>query len=278
MLLKSIATSVALVGSALSQTPPGFTPQSLAYFPVTYDNATTAPTFFKTAGLFTKTLPVYAPQVFIPDISQLKSKTFLILMVDPDAPSPQNQSFGQILHWLQPGVKVVKNAKQIKGPDGTTNLVKLNTTTIDPIVPYRGPNPPSEAPHRYIFMLFIQPNANSFTLPAGYEKYAGGADRRLFNAEQFVDDAGLDEPIGGNYFLAGFNTTGDGSVGYTGTDAAEGATEPVGGNPISIFSGNETATATEGTPEPTETPSEAVRLGAGVSVWAMVICVLYFLL
>src|SRR4051812_9929210 len=117
-------------------------------------------------------------------------------MVDPDAPSPQNQSFSQILHWLQPGVKVIKGSTKVKGPDGTS-LVKLNTTAVAPIVPYRGPAPPSTAPHRYIIILFEQPEASGFTLPPGFEKYAGGADRRLFNATAFADAAGLENPIGG---------------------------------------------------------------------------------
>ncbi|KAF3904516.1 hypothetical protein AA313_de0210123 [Arthrobotrys entomopaga] len=209
MALRSIVTFMALVGTALSQTPPGFSPASSVYFPVTYDTSS-SPRFFVTGGLFDKQAVQSIPDIYIPADPAVTGKTFLVLMVDPDAPSPQNSSLGQILHWLQPGVQVPINTRKVKSPDNTTTYLKLDTTSVRPIAPYRGPAPPSQAPHRYTLMLFMQPN-EGFSLPQGFEKYQGGNDRRFFNTTAFIEASGLSNPIAGNYFLSGVSTEGDGS-------------------------------------------------------------------
>lgn len=151
-------------------------------------------------------------------------------MVDPDAPSPQNTSFSQILHWLQPGVRLSRSVEPTAGPNNTGLVSMLSEADTDTaaIAPYIPPAPPSVAPHRYIIMLFRQPGDadGDFELPESFEQYKGGEERTGFDAEEFVKAAGLGEPLAATYFLVGKETTGNGSATYEGDDAAAG----IGGN------------------------------------------------
>lgn len=61
------------------------------------------------------------------------AKTYVLLLHDPDAPTPS------YVHWV---LKDITTANQ----KGTV------------VLPYQGPHPPPHAPiHRYIFTLFVQP-------------------------------------------------------------------------------------------------------------------------
>ncbi|KAF3913545.1 hypothetical protein ABW20_dc0103773 [Dactylellina cionopaga] len=273
---KYIASFLALAGTAFSQTPPNFSPEAQTYFPVTYDTAETNPTFFANGGLYDKNAVQSTPSVFVPDTPAMTGQTFIILMVDPDAPSPQNNSLGQILHWLQPGVKVPINTQKVMAPDNATTYLKLDTTSTGAIAPYRGPAPPSIDPHRYIFMLFLQPSQN-FQLPTGFEQYQGGNERRLFNADQFVQAAGLSGPIAGNFFLAGMSTEGNGSEKMAGFDGSPGSngtmsSSAIGPDGTLMPTSNGTATGTSngnGTapafPKPTQTKNDASSLRNSMS-------------
>lgn len=218
------------------------------------------------------------PQLFLPINSTTFSTsntsqpaTFLILMVDPDAPSPQNPSFSQILHWLQPGVRLSRSTGSISSPDGAPlAMLSASATETEALVPYQGPQPPSVAPHRYIIMLFRQEDEDDFQLPDAYAGYAGGQNRTLFNASAFVEAAGLARPVAATYFLAGLETSGNGSATYQGGDAAAGigsnGTTSAGGDnsPSDASSGSATATATPSAPS-----SGAGRLGVGALIGAV---------
>ncbi|KAK6519166.1 hypothetical protein TWF281_003855 [Arthrobotrys megalospora] len=264
MASKYITSLLALAATAFSQTPSGFVPKADEWFPMTYDESAN-PKFFVNGGLFDKNSVQGIPSVYIPDSPSFTGQTFVVLMVDPDAPSPSNNSLGQILHWMQPGVKIPLNTQKVKSPEGK-DLLKLDTTSTNAIVPYRGPAPPSQDPHRYIFMLFLQPES-TFSLPAGFEKYQGGNDRRKFSAEEFVKAAGLQDPVLGTYFLSGKNTVGDGSrviqdfSGSTGSGTNNGtATSSATGPGATSAPGtptNNNGTVVFPTPTPTQTKNNA---------------------
>ena len=71
------------------------------------------------------------------------------MSLDIDAPFPSFTALGPILHWIQPGFKPEKN--------DSTGVTTLKST--EPFVAnYIGPAPPpGSSPHRYIFMLYEQP-------------------------------------------------------------------------------------------------------------------------
>ncbi|KAF7297692.1 CEN-like protein 2 [Mycena kentingensis (nom. inval.)] len=111
------------------------------------------------------------------------SGPFVVLMIDPDAPTPQNRSLSSVRHLL--------------GGDFYFNhhggLVNHTAAVTD----YRQPTPPqgSDA-HRYVFLVFLQSeefasqtlvNASTPILP--------------FNVSQFVAETGLGSPIAGNFMF-----------------------------------------------------------------------------
>lgn len=202
-------------------------------------------------------------------------------MVDPDAPSPQNTSFSQILHWLQPGVRLSRSVEPTAGPNNTGLVSMLSETDTDTpaIAPYIPPAPPSVAPHRYIIMLFRQPGAadGDFELPDGFEQYAGGDERTGFDAAQFVEAAGLGVPLAATYFLVGKETTGDGSATYEGDDAAAGiggnTTVPAGSATASAAgaSGSASATGSGGAAAASDTSGAERVIGGGVGALGAVV-------
>lgn len=70
-----------------------------------------------------------------------KGAFFTLLMVDPDAPSRQNQTFGDVRHWL------------------VMNIPEASVESGEHLFEYRGSGPPKDTGlHRYIFLVFKQPN------------------------------------------------------------------------------------------------------------------------
>ncbi|KAK6330349.1 hypothetical protein TWF696_003445 [Orbilia brochopaga] len=219
--MKYLAAFLALAGPALAQTPPNFSPQTPSFLPIAYRGSQSNPVFFNNGGVFAKNAVQNEPNVYVP--SNLANQTFLVLMVDPDAPSPRETSISQILHWLQPGARAIPNtAVDIRRQDGSTVTLFQLDMTARAIAPYRGPSPPSQEPHRYIFMLFPQQNG-TFVLPNEFQQFQGGKVRQKFDAQAFAQAAGLGAPILGNFLLVGSRTLGDGSqtAGTNGFDVLE---------------------------------------------------------
>jgi phosphatidylethanolamine-binding protein (PEBP) family uncharacterized protein len=121
----------------------------------------------------------------------------VLLMVDLDV--PRNNSRVQLLHWLATNVTL-----------GTAVSTSNSTPLVVPNapVPYLQPSPPvGDVPHSYTFVVFQQP-AN-FSIPAQYSNLTN--NRVFFNVSQFVRDAGLGQPLAGNWIqvqnLTGTPTT-----------------------------------------------------------------------
>ncbi|KAJ6256003.1 hypothetical protein Dda_9297 [Drechslerella dactyloides] len=219
--MKYLAVFLALAGPALAQTPPNFSPDTPSFLPIAYRGSQSNPSFFTNGGIFAKNAVQNEPNVYIP--SSMANQTFLVLMVDPDAPSPRENSISQILHWLQPGARAIPNAAvDIRRQDGSTVTLFQLDMTARAIAPYRGPSPPSQEPHRYIFMLFAQRNG-TFAMPESFQQFEGGRVRQKFDAKAFAQAAGLGSPMLGNFLLVGSRTTGDGSqtAGTNGFDVLE---------------------------------------------------------
>lgn len=98
---------------------------------------------------------------------------------------------GPILHWIQPGLRA----------DVASGMLK---TTASFVANYIGPAPPpGSAPHRYVFLLYEQPE--------GFEgaEYAPANGKELSNwyrirydLESWEKTAGLGEVVGVNYFVS----------------------------------------------------------------------------
>lgn len=102
---------------------------------------------------------------------------YTLLMVDPDAPSPTNTSISQVIHWIVTNI-----------PWDLSTLSEITTANV--VLSYI-PATPIAGRHRYILLLYEQPNC-SFYPPA--------PGRILFSAEAFVSLYGLIGPVAGIYF------------------------------------------------------------------------------
>lgn len=116
---------------------------------------------------------------------------YLILMVDPDAPSPDDPSRRFILHWL--ATNMAPNT-----PARIPQTGRMLTNFTPAMVPYRGPGPPpTSSAHRYILYAFQQPD--NFAIPAAFRGFSD-QNRTNFNLDNFIKDAGLGRPAAGEYF------------------------------------------------------------------------------
>lgn len=166
---------------------------------------------------------------------------YMLIMVDPDASTPENPTSRFILHWL------ATNITQTAGADGLRQLSPPSASTtgagVADFVPYRPPSPPAtSSAHRYILYAFQQPS--DFAVPAQFASLAGGQNRAQFNLTQFMSAAGLDRPAAAEYFYV------NKMAGVAGDFVAQpGGTYP-GGNGGAIFedsanaAGNGTASTT----------------------------------
>jgi len=102
---------------------------------------------------------------------------------------------GPILHWIQPGLKPETAA------DGTTKLSAVGTPFV---ANYIGPAPPPpSSPHRYVFLLYKQPegfDGAKFAPPGG--KNLGNWSRMRFDLGEWEKKAKLGPVIASNYFVS----------------------------------------------------------------------------
>lgn len=138
------------------------------------------------------------PQLTLPGAS--RSKSYVVIALDLDAPYPSFDKLGPILHWVQSGLRLEAGASP--GTDTGTSTAPLEAA--EPFIAnYIGPAPPpGSAPHRYVFFLYEQPEAFD-----GVKKFAPKngqtlrtSSRMWANLEDWEKKLGLGEVIAVNYF------------------------------------------------------------------------------
>ncbi|XP_077535465.1 protein D2-like [Haemaphysalis longicornis] len=102
-------------------------------------------------------------------------KCYTVILLDPDAPSPQAPTMRHWLHWL---------------------VVNVAHGDVSTVAKYAGPTPP-EGRHRYVFLVYEQDEPFSRALVQGLPK-----QRAKFNLTHFVMLAGLKELVAVNFFYA----------------------------------------------------------------------------
>ncbi|KAJ2912192.1 hypothetical protein MD484_g8218, partial [Candolleomyces efflorescens] len=109
---------------------------------------------------------------------------FVIVMADPDVPTPQNPSFGPVRHWLAGNYY----------PTRTSNVLTPSGTAI---TPYFQPTPGVGSPaHRYTYLLYKQPsNFNQQMIVTSQTSIVN------WNVSQFASRAGLGDPIAGTFMM-----------------------------------------------------------------------------
>jgi phosphatidylethanolamine-binding protein (PEBP) family uncharacterized protein len=113
------------------------------------------------------------------------SSTFTLLLIDPDAPTPDDPKFAYWRHW------VVTNIPTSSTSGSNSSAVQGDVKDGKTVTPYLAPGPKDESgPHRYLFLLFKEPAG------FGVEKGDVGGDefveRRSFGAGEFAERFGLE--------------------------------------------------------------------------------------
>ncbi|KAI9000865.1 phosphatidylethanolamine-binding protein [Trametes punicea] len=191
---------------------PSFNPTAILN--VVFTDNTTGTTVTVTPGAnLTREQNALRPQVFLTtNDSSLAHQTFVLAMVDPDAPTPQNPTEAQIRHLLAPGL-------QANGSLPSAAALVNNTPAISD---YLRPTPPAGSdPHRYTLLLFVQPsNFSSVAL-----NFLNTSTPANFNITLFAQEVGLGSPIAGNFFLTGPDANATNST-STASSAASSSTNP----------------------------------------------------
>ncbi|KAJ2976235.1 hypothetical protein NQ176_g5070 [Zarea fungicola] len=121
------------------------------------------------------------------------AQKYIVLCLDPDAPHP-SASFllSPILHWLQGNLQIPS--------DGSKVFLAMEAVMAG----YRPPNPPGfSPPHRYVFLLYEQPDTLNLQqhIPKDGEQL-GLWPRLKYDHDQLVQKMGLGEPVAANYFIS----------------------------------------------------------------------------
>jgi phosphatidylethanolamine-binding protein (PEBP) family uncharacterized protein len=101
------------------------------------------------------------------------SQSFTFMLIDPDAPTPDDPKFAYWRHWVVSNIpSTVLNS---------SNIINAGVT----LTQYLAPGPKNESgPHRYLFLLFAEPEGlNLAKEDVGGEEFV---DRRSFGASEFV--------------------------------------------------------------------------------------------
>jgi len=122
--------------------------------------------------------------------SSLASGTFVIAMVDPDAPTPATSMGVQFRHMMAGDLT-------LSGGNGSAL-----TNSTPALTDYETPGPPAGSPaHRYVLLVFQQP-ANFDSLGPQFINGSQDSTARLnFNVSNFALETGLGSPIAGTLFM-----------------------------------------------------------------------------
>jgi phosphatidylethanolamine-binding protein len=171
--------------------------QGKAYLKVHFPNATVTEPKARLSRKASKDAPFLSLST-----SAVKSKDakYIAVAIDLDAPFPSLPVLGPICHGIQTDL-------QASGEPDSDGFVKLEATGVDPVISYVGPNPPPlSGPHRYVFMVWEQPEgsgAEAVRKALGLTKEAGISARVRWDEDGFEKKVGLsNEPLAGNYFVA----------------------------------------------------------------------------
>lgn len=120
-------------------------------------------------------------------VDGVKNGTYVIAIVDPDAPSRANPIVSQIRHMFATNF-TISNTRSNFVPRG---MVMQNSTAA--ISPYFPPNPPAgSGAHRYIALLYAQPSNFDLSL-------FNVSSVSNFNISAFATSSGLGEPLAGTF-------------------------------------------------------------------------------
>jgi len=169
-----------LLPAALGQTPPGFCPSINKNLEVTYPKIRVTPGI-----LGNDTIMKHQPKLHLRHGD--KHAKYVIIMVDISVILPNSTTGTSLLHWYQPGLTL-----------SSTGELEVDPKCPGPAAEYIGPAPP-EGVHRYVYLLYRQPEGYEF--PGCYASVIPATpDARIgFDLKTFVKVAGLGKPLAANW-------------------------------------------------------------------------------
>ncbi|KAI1761779.1 phosphatidylethanolamine-binding protein [Hypoxylon sp. FL1150] len=174
-LAASLTEADLVPGPASGLIPPDFKPTT--HLAVAFARAAEVGAFFR-AGECGQT-----PHIsFGPELDAPADASYTFILVDPDAPTPDDPKFAFWRHYvvsgLKPGPSEEEYETSVKGSGGKV------------LTAYLGPGPKDDSkPHRYLFLLYREPSG--FAL--GKSDVGGEelVDRRSFKPTEFAEKHGL---------------------------------------------------------------------------------------
>ncbi|KAK7924410.1 phosphatidylethanolamine-binding protein [Apiospora marii] len=116
-----------------------------------------------------------------------RNRRFTFLMIDPDAPTPDDPKFAFWRHWVVSGLAPRGTGEE--EDDGVAEEAGKDCGTE--VTEYLGPGPKDDSkPHRYLFLLYQEPDG----MRAPSKEDVGGDEfvqRRSFDAAAFAARHGL---------------------------------------------------------------------------------------
>jgi len=181
-----------------------------------------------------------APTLALGDSSSLNANSrYIVIMIDPDAPSRANPTSANVLHWVKTDLRIRAST--------ATNITADNATAT---FSYAPPSPPQgSGEHRYVFLLYDQPRRAGFALQGLPERRTG------FNVSAWREENGLAPAKAGTYFLAEF-----GGNSTSATTTTSGRPSATGGSGSGGNGASETGTSGGGTGS--DAPNAAGRVAA----------------
>jgi phosphatidylethanolamine-binding protein (PEBP) family uncharacterized protein len=92
--------------------------------------------------------------------------TYVITLMDPDAPSRDNPKWSEMCHWIATNVSVSEKTFAILHlPELDPTRVSNEDSDPDDVMEYKPPGPPPKTgKHRYVFLVFAPKNGTKETL------------------------------------------------------------------------------------------------------------------
>ncbi|KAL0640354.1 carboxypeptidase Y inhibitor [Maublancomyces gigas] len=131
--------------------------------------------------------------------SEDESKTYTIVLTDPDAPSRKDTKWSEFCHWIVTDVKLP--SLEAITASATAESMSIDFSRSRELVKYMGPAPPEKTgKHRYVFLLYRNPSSGGKLEGPSHRKRWGNDEPRT-GVRQWAEKYGL-ELVGANFFFA----------------------------------------------------------------------------
>jgi phosphatidylethanolamine-binding protein (PEBP) family uncharacterized protein len=118
------------------------------------------------------------------------SKTYTVVLTDPDAPTRDDPKWSEYCHWIITDIKLP--SLEAITASATAESLSIDLSKSYEVVKYMGPAPPEKSgKHRYVFLLYRNPSSGK-KLEEPKERKRWGHDEPRKGVRQWADKHGLE--------------------------------------------------------------------------------------